>query len=300
MINTLTKCFAVFLIIVGITACGKKQEDVQSKNNPPAVADNTPIYRQTEKFGTVSNQTLKPVFEVPSQYTKYTRQEVSEVSKDEYQKLPESAFEGYVNTWIEQAASVENPDWIVLTGILNPQLATETNEFKKQEAAEKIKNQLASDKSKLNVIYGWQGEMLFIAGPDVSNGEYYLTLRPNASYQVVSYQNSKNYRYNLFYRPDFKSLGMLGDNRGDMQLTVKVPIEKAKEIESLREGQKTMIRVYGSVKGLSDERRPQIGRNSSEASLSVEVKALEFGIRTNGQFKTFFFLDSDQLKKSKT
>lgn len=299
MINALTKFFAVFLIIVGITACGKKQEDVQSTNNMPAAPDNTPIYRQTEKFGTVSNQTLVPVFEVPSQYTKYTRQEVSEASKDEYQKLPESAFEGYVNTWIQQAASVEKPDWIVLAGILNPQLTTETNEFKKQEAAEKVKNEVASDKSKLNVVYGWQGEMLYIAGPDVSNGEYYLTLRPNATYQVVSYLKSKSYRYNLHYRPDFKALGMLGDNRGDMQLTVKVPIEKAKEIESLRDGQKTMIRVYGIVNGLSDERRPQIRKDSSEASLSVEVKALEFGIRTNGQFKTFFFLDSDQLKKSK-
>lgn len=300
MINTLTKVFSVFLIVAGFTACGKKSEDVQSTNNPPAALDNTPIYRQTEKFGTVSNQTLEPVFEIPSQYTNYTRQEVSEASKDEYQKLPESAFESYVNTWIKQAASVEKPDWIVLAGIINPQLATETNEFKKQEAAEKIKNEVNSDKSKLNVVYGWQGEMLFVAGPDVSNGEYYLTIRPNASYQVVSYQNSKNYRYNLFYRPDFKALGMLGDNRGDMQLTVKVPIEKAKEIESLRDGQKTMIRVYGIVKGLTDERRPQIRKDSSEASLSVEVKALEFGIRTNGQFKTFFFLDSDQLKKSKT
>lgn len=300
MINTLTKFFAVLLIIFGITACGKKQEDGLSKNNPPAATDNTPIYRQTEKFGTVSNQTLVPVFEVPSQYTKYTRQEVSEASKDEYQKLPESAFEGYVNTWIQQAASVENPDWNILAGILNPQLATETNEFKKQEAAEKIKNDVASDKSKLNVVYGWRGEMLYIAGPDVSNGEYYLTLRPNATYQVVSYLNSKSYRYNLHYRPDFKALGMLGDNRGDMQLTVKVPVEKAKEIESLRDGQKTMIRVYGIVKGLSDERRPQIRKDSSEASLSVEVKALEFGVRMNGQFKTFFFLDSDQLKKSRT
>lgn len=300
MINTLAKFFAVLLIIFGIAACGKKQEDGLSTNNPPTAVANTPIYRQTEKFGTVSNQTLVPVFEVPSQYTKYTRQEVSEASKDEYQKLPEAAFEGYVNTWIQQAASVEKPDLIVLAGILNPQLATETNEFKKQEAAEKVKNEVASDKSKLNVVYGWQGEMLYIAGPDVSNGEYYLTLRPNATYQVVSYLNSKSYRYNLFYRPDFKSLGMLGDNRGDMQLTVKVPVEKAKEIESLREGQKTMIRVYGSVMGLSDERMPQIGKNSSEASLSVEVKALEFGIRTNGQFKTFFFLDSDQLKKSRT
>ncbi|MDI9235137.1 hypothetical protein [Limnohabitans lacus] len=300
MINTLNKFFAVLLIIIGIAACGKKQEDGLSTNNPPAATDNTPIYRQTEKFGTVSNQTLVPVFEVPSQYTKYTRQEVSEASKDEYQKLPEFSFEGYVNTWIQQAASVENPDWIVLAGIINPQLATDTNEFKKQEAAEKIKNEMASDKSKLNVVYGWQGEMLYIAGPDVSNGEYYLTIRPNASYQVVSYLNSKNYRYSLFYRPDFKALGMLGDNRGDMQLTVKVPVEKAKEIESLRDGQKTMIRVYGIVKGLTDERRPQIRKDSSEASLRVEVKALEFGVRMNGQFKTFFFLDSDQLKKSKT
>ena len=93
---------------------------------------------------------------------------------------------------------------------------------------------------------------------------------------------------------------MKGDNRGNMQLTVKLPIEKAKEIESLRAGNSTMIRVYGRVIGKNADQAPLLRKDGSKAGLNVEVEALEFGIRKDGEFKTFFFLDSDQLKRSKS
>lgn len=156
--------------------CMRKKEDATSQTAPastPAVAeDNTPHFKQTEKFGTVSNIVLTPLFQAPSKYSSYVRQEVSEATKDEYNKLPDAAFEGHVNTWIKQAASVDSPDWQMIAGITHPETADETNAFKKQEAADKAKNEVAADKNLLNVIYGWQGEMLSIAGPDVTTGEY--------------------------------------------------------------------------------------------------------------------------------
>lgn len=286
-----------------LSACGKK-EDSTSQTTPvsatAAAEENTPHFKQTEKFGTVSNIVLTPLFQAPAKYSSYVRQEVSEVTKDEYKKLPDSAFEGYVNTWLKQAASVEKPDWQMIAGITHPEITAEANEFKKQEAGDKVKTDIPADKNQLNVAYGWQGQMLFIAGPDVNTGEYYLLIRPDNRYDIVSYQNQKNYRYSLYYRPAFNVIGMKGDNRGDMQLTVKVPIEKAKEIESLREGTSTMIRVYGHVVGVSTNQVPIVRKDGSQAGLSVEVEALEFGVRKNGEFKTFFFLDSDQLKRSKS
>ena len=293
--------FAVVCAVAALTACGKKA-DVASQTATAATAaeENTSHYKQTEKFGTVSSIVLTPLLQVPAKYGNYVRQEVSEAAKDEYKKLPDSAFEGYVNTWLKQAASVEKPDWQMIASVTHPEIAEETNEFKKQEAGDKVKTEIPADKKQLNVVYGWQGEMLFIAGPDVTTGEYYLLIRPDNRYNIVSYRNQRNYRYSLYYRPTFNAVGMKGDNRGDMQLTVKLPIEKAKEIESLRAGNSTMIRVYGHVISVNPDQAPLIRKDGSEAGLSVEVEALEFGIRKNGEFKTFFFLDSDQLKRSKS
>lgn len=284
-------------VLSALTACGKKEDSTNS--TAPAAESSASLYKQTEKFGSVSNIVLTPRFDVPSKYSSYIRQEATELNKDEYAKYPDAAFEAYVNTWIKQAASVDKPDWQMLAGILHPEITAETNEFKKQEAADKAKTEIAVDKKQLGVVYGWQGEMLYITGPDVSNGEYYLLIRPDSRYQIVSYQTEKNYRYNLSYKPNFKALGMTGDHRGDMQFTVKVPIEKAKEIESLRENSKAMIRVYGQVSGVSQDRFPMVRKDFSEAGLSIDVEAIEIGSRQNGQFKPYFFLDTDQLKRSK-
>lgn len=61
-----------------------------------------------------------------------------------------------------------------------------------------------------------------------------------------------------------------------------------------------MIRDYGHVIGTNTDQAPRLRKDDSEAGLSVEVEALEFGIHKDGKFKTFFFLDSDQLKRSKS
>lgn len=299
-----TKLLLAAICTVSIlSGCGKKDDaisqNVSSSTSSP-VEDNTPRFKKTEKFGTVSNIILTPVFQVPPKFNSYVRQEVSELSKDEYQKLSDVAFEGYVSNWIKQAASVEKPDWSMIAGIVHPEFTEETNEFKKQEIIDKTKSEITIDKSKINVVYGWQGEMLSIAGPDVTTGEYYLYIKPHSRFQSVSYENSKNYRYSLYYRPVFDAVGMSTDNLDSMQLTVKVPIEKAKEIESMREGNVPMIRVYGRVVGVdANSNAPLLRKNFSEAPLGVAVEALEFGTRKNGEFKTFFILDSDQLKRSK-
>lgn len=293
----LVSAFSVFFL----TACSKKEPETNqavpaSKNSE---SENiTPRYKQTERFGSVSNIILTPLPSAPSKYSNYIRQEVSEVTKDEYKNLSNSIFENYVTTWIKQAASVEKPNFEMIASINHPEITGETNEFKKQEIIDKVKSEFTIDKNILNIVYGWQGDMLSISGPDVATGEYYLYIKPHNRYQIVSYQNQKNHTYNLYYQPVFEAVGMTGDNTGGMQLTVKVPIEKAKEIESLRDGTSTMIRVYGHIVGV--DRTPQIQKSISQAELSVEVEALEFGVRKNGEFKTFFFLDSDQLKRSKS
>lgn len=282
-----------------LSACGQKNESTSQTTSSSSPAEATPRYKTTEKFGTVSNITLTPVFQVPYKYSSYTRQEVSEATKEEYQKLQPPAFESYINTWVKQAASTENPDWQLISGVLHPESSEETNDFKKQEVSEKAKAEVKPDKKALDVVYGWQGQVMTINGPDIQTGEYYLTINPSRSYQVVSYENTNNQRFNLYYSPDFKAIGLTGDNSGDTQLTVKVPIEKAKEIESLREGNKPMIRVYGHVTGVSTDRKPIIRKHDAQAGLNLEVEAIELGVRKDGEFKSFFFLDSDQLKKAK-
>jgi hypothetical protein len=151
--------------VAALAACGKKADVVSPTVTGATVAEeNTSHYKQTEKFGTVSSIVLTPLFQAPTKYSNYVRQEVSEANKDEYKKLPDTAFEGYVNTWIKQAASVEKTDWQMIAGVTHPEIAEETNEFKKQEAGDKVKTEIPADKNLLNVVYGWQGEMLFIAG----------------------------------------------------------------------------------------------------------------------------------------
>jgi hypothetical protein len=295
----------IVLTAAALAGCGKKDGEAHSEAvaggvPAPAVAtapSDAPKWKQTEKFGTVSNIALTPLYQAPAKYSNYIHQEASEVTKEEYRALPDAAFERYVATWVQQASSLDKPDWALVAGILRPEITAETNEFKKQEAADKAKADITPDKNALNVVYGWQGEILNIAGPDVSNGEYYLLLRPEGRSWMVSYLNKSNQRHSLYYHPDFSGVGMQGDNRGDMQLTVKVPIEKAKEIETLREQGNTMVRVYGRVKAVYQT--PVARRDGTEAALQVEVQALEIGSRQNGVFKPFFFLDADQLKKSK-
>lgn len=283
-----------------LAGCSKKEipgqtESVSAKSD---MQEEVPHFKKTEKFGIVSNIVITPTFQPDQKYAGYVRQEVSEVSKEEYRKLPDSAFENYIHTWIKQAAAVEKPNWNSIAGIMHPETSDETNQFKIQEIIDKTKAGIITDKSQLNVMYGWQGKILSIKGYDIATGEYYLSINPGKQSLSFSYKNDKNYSYNLSYQPQFESVGMTGDNLGAMQLTIKVPVEKAKEIEALRETGSPMIRVYGHVTGLTPT--SLIRKDFSEVGLTVQVEALEFGIRKNGEFKTFFFLDTEQLKRSKS
>lgn len=297
--------FFTVCAVAALAACGKK-EATDSSPAPPAAASapyNQPHFKTTEKFGSVSAVVLEPQFQVPAKYSAYVHQPLTEATPEEYQKTPDAAFEAYVATWIQQAASVDKPDWTLLAGLLHPEVAEETNVFKQQETADKAKTEIAADKNSLNMVLGWQGEILSIGGPDVASGEYYLTLRPGNRYSTVGYTNAKNYGYNLYYHPVFDAVGMQGDNGGYMQLTIKVSIDKAKEIEALREGDHAkhpgMLRIYGRVVGNKDGWK-SVRKTGAEAALDVSVEAIELGTRQNGQFKPYFFLDTDQLKKSKS
>jgi hypothetical protein len=290
-------------VALALSACGKKNADPAPEASAQPAANQTGMadsrFKQAGKFGVVSAVDLTPVFVVPQKYSSYVRQEITETTKEEYRNLPEQAFQTYVKTWLTQAASVEKPDWDTLAAIVYPDSVDEPNAFKKQEAADKAKSTLPTDKHTLDAAFGWQGEVLSVRGPDVTNGEYYLTISQHSRYRTVSYYNGKKYSYNLFYHPNFEAVGLHGENRGDIELTVKVPIDKAKEIESLREGNTMFMRVYGHVKGIRKDNQV-IRSDLSEADLDVDVAALEFGVRKDGKFQTLFFLDTDQLRKPRT
>ena len=291
--------------MAALAACSKKEaaDGIPAVPAAASVPANQPHFKKTEKFGSVSAVVLQPLFQVPAKYSAYLHQPMTEATPAEYQKTPDAAFEAYVANWIRQAASVDKPDWILLAGLLHPEATEETNAFKQQEAADKAKTEISADKNSLNMVLGWRGEILSISGPDVASGEYYLTLRPGNRYDTVGYTTAKNYNYSLYYRPVFDAVDMHGDNGGYMQLTIKVPIEKAKEIEALREGDhekhRGMLRIYGRIVG-NKEGWKSVRRNGVDAALDVSVEAIELGTRQNGQFKSYFFLDSDQLKKSKS
>ena len=298
---------ATACVVATLSACGKKESVtpppvIQPGNNggDSHVLNN----KKTKDGGIVSSIDLEPVFAVPGKYSGYVRQEATEATKPEIQNLSDTALDSYVKTWIKQAASVANPNWVTLASILHPEVSEATNEFKKQEAAEKAKTEIAADKSSLNVIVGFQGEIFNMSAPDITSGEYYLRINTDSRYSTLSYSPKGNYNYQLFYQPVLKDVGMAIEHlgcsscKGDVNITVKVPVEKAKEIESLREKGKDMIRVYGHVTGIKDQ-STFVNKGSASSRLNVEVEAIEVGSRQDGQFKSYFFLDTDQLKKWK-
>ena len=294
-------------VVATLAACGKKE----SATPPPVLlpgnngGDSHVLHnKQTKDGGIVSSIDLEPVFAVPAKYSGYVRQEATEATSPEIQKLSDAVLDSYVKIWIKQAGSVANPNWLTLAGILHPEVTEINNEFKKQEAAEKAKTEIVADKGSLNVVVGFQGEIFSMHGPDISTGEYYLTLNPDSRYSTLSFSPKGNYNYQLFYQPVLKDVGMAIEHlgcsscKGDVNMTVKVPVEKAKEIESLREKGKDMIRVYGHVTGIKDQ-STFVNKGSASAGLNVEVEAIEVGSRQDSQFKPYFFLDTDQLKKWK-
>ena len=172
--------------IAAISGCSK-QDPVNAQSAPaapPAVENTGPVV-------------FTPTFQVAQKYSSYVRQDASEATDSEFQKLPDSVLDNYDNIWIKQAASIAAPDWNILAGIVHPQINSETNVFKKQEVADKVKTEVQPDKNSLNVVLGMQGKVIDLGKPDVATGEYHLALYPNEA-ETFTYAKKT-----LYYSPDF-------------------------------------------------------------------------------------------------
>lgn len=263
--------FAIFTV-AATSGCSKKNggSDQSASATPPPVVENSgPLV-------------LTATFQVPEKYSNYIRQEVTEATDSEFDKLPDSALDNFDNIWIKQAASIANPDWQTLAALLHPQVITETNVFKQQEVADKVKTEIQIDKNSLNVVFGMQGKVMDLGKPDATTGEYHLFIYPN---EAVSFTYAKK---TLSYKSDFGC-----NSCNHIMMVVKVPIEKSKEIEALRENKhKDFVRIYGHVTGNYEK-----SGYSSNAGLTVDVEAIEIGSRQNGQYKSYFFLDNDQVRR---
>lgn len=277
---------------LSLAACSKKTAEAPATAPAAETAPQQARFKSTEKFGSVSALALDGTAALPERFTRYQRQEATEWLKDEYRQQPDSAFLAYLARWKLQAASVPKPDWALLAKIVHPESADESNEFKKQDWADKTRQELPADPASLQLLLAYQAEYISLRGPDVATGEYYLSLRPGASRLGVGYSDGK-YRSDLNYLPDFE--GLCPGCR-DLQFTVKVPVARAREIEALREKGKDMMRVYGRVTGLHQPETAVIRRDGASATLAVEIEAIEMGSRQGGEYKSYFIIGPDQLK----
>ena len=298
---------SLVLISVSLASCGDKSN---TTSNEPVVQESSKNeipspYKDTEKFGSVSATILKPQFSVPEHYKNYIHQEVAEYNNDEYQKAPNDVFEEYIKRWVVQGASIDNPDWNILARITQPGYTELTNEFKKQEGIERVKSSVGIDKNLLNMVVAWKNDYFYLKGPDATTGEYYIGIDGGFTTPMVSYTTAEGHNIRLYYQPSLRELGLQkvcsNRNCNNYDLTVKVPIETAKKIEAFREGKpkssKDFVRLYGRVtKSLNEG---TIMEKLTDRSLELEVQAIEVGARVNGRFESYFFVDSDELKKVK-
>ncbi|MFT7722188.1 MAG: hypothetical protein QM788_05085 [Roseateles sp.] len=287
---------AVALALPLLAACGKKDE-AGTPATPAAAATSAdpqlPRFKQTEKFGSVSAVVLDGTAPLPERFASYQRQEATEWTKGEYQQQPDSAFLAYLAHWKTQAASVPKPDWGLIAKIVHPESADEANEFKKQAWADKTRQELPADPASLQMVMAYQAEYIFLAGPDVATGEYYLSVKPGARRLGVSYSDGKH-RSSLNYDPAFDALCASCQT---LQFTVKVPVERAREIEALREKGKDMLRIYGRVTGVSNAPMPIVNRQGANADLAVSIEAIEMGSRQDGGYKRYFVIGPEQLAR---
>jgi predicted small lipoprotein YifL len=290
-----TSALAIALALSLLAACGKKDPsnpaDAAVATPSPGAESQRPRYKQTEKFGSVSAVVLDGTAALPARFASYQRQVATEWVKGEYQKQPDSAFEAYLKRWMTQAASVPKPEWGLLAKIAHPESADETNEFKKQDWADKTRQELTADPASLQMVMAYQAEYIGLDGPDVATGEYYLNVRAGARRLGVGYSNGKH-NSNLNYDPAFDTLC---NGCRDLQFTVKVPVARAREIEALRAKGKDMMRLYGRVTGFHEPATAIIDRRSATADLTLEIEAIEMGSRQDGEFKSYFILGPDQL-----
>lgn len=276
------KQIAALVTSLFLVACGSEADKTSESNNQTSV--------ELEAANTEKNETIvvDAAFEVPEPYKSYLRQELSEtVENGEYQTISDEIFNNYKTNWLKQAASVQSPNWEVIAEVMHPEIEKITNEFKRQELVEATKSEIKKDEKSLNTYFAVTGEFISGLNVDAKTGEYKLSLKPGAR---ISIPNPGFYEIDY---PNEKTEMFTPDNPRYLDMTIKVPIEKAKQIESLREGihksEFEMVRLYGKVVGPSAIK----DRNN----LSFKVEAFDVGLRKDGSFKSYFFIGPEEVKK---
>lgn len=276
------KQIAALVTSLFLVACGSKADKTSESNNQTSV--------ELEAANTEKNETIvvDATFEVPEPYKSYLRQELSETMKNgEFQTVSDEVYNNYISNWLKQAASVETPNWELITKMKHPEIRNITNAFKRQELIEATKSEIKKDEKSLNTYFAVTGEYLGGLNVDAKTGEYTLILTPTG--RVGTPTESGFYEV---YFPNESTDPDKPHNPRTVTITIKVPIEKAKEIESLREGidksKFEMVRIYGKVIS------PSV--HEDDRNLIVRLEAFDVGLRKDGSFKSYFFIGPEEAK----
>lgn len=299
----------IIFIAIPLVACSKDETQSVNSNKKGGPGEkmeagyymaDAALKRKEIKGGfLVSAIDLKPVFKVPVKYQSYNRIELTEMDEKELNAQGSDNRDYQVN-WLKQASSVEKPDWWSIAATKNSALRSTTNDFKKQEEAEKEKSVAKIDKKDANVIVTMRSDFLTFSKPNIADEEYYIVLPAGGSMQGVT-SDYKNVYYSYSYSFNMENLGISrdkcqGDPCGNYQITVKVPKLEAKRIEEARESGKDIFRFYGHAQNLSHW---DVKPTSLQGNIVVDVEALEIGSRQNGVFIPYLFIDTDQFNLMK-
>lgn len=274
-----------------LAACGDKEPPKPAPAPAPtSAAENKPA----------EPLVLNASFEVPEKFRAYNDMVVTQTaSSKEFNALPEALFQDFKAKWEKAVYSVDSPDWFFVAKTIDPSVGTITNDFKKQEAGEQAKAKVTPDKSSLNLIFGAQGKDSTVLGkPNVQTGVYQVNIEDKGLENRIM-QEIKGVNYDYGIEPSYKEpLGILrtncsrGECQGPLVLKVKIPLDKAKEIEEWREKGPDSMRAYGKVTALKEY-------GGLRGILQINVEALELGTFQNGKWHSYFFLSPEELQKSR-
>ena len=306
--------FAISIICtaIALTACGKDEKQTADSKKPGESADKMEAgyymadqalkKKEVQGFGMVSAIDLKPIFNVPEKYQAYNRVELTEMDFKEIQ-AQNIDNRDYQENWLKQASSVEKPDWWNIAATKNPDIRSTTNDFKKQEEANKEKLAAQIDKKNTNVIVTFDSGNFSLSKPNILDEEYYVRMLDKSDNQGINSEyNGISYSYS--YSVDLEKLRIARnsrdcDNRNTgcyYDFTLKVPKEQAKKIEEARESGKDIFRFYGRVQQVKDW---NVTPKHLRGNMVVDVEALEIGSRQNGKFIQYLFIDTDQFNLMK-
>ena len=162
-----------------------------------------------------------------------------------------------------------------------------------------MKKDAKPDPDSANVIASFQfPKELVLSNPNLADGQYYLTVDFSKSYMTLQ-NHWKGRNTNLYYNVDLPQ-GMAFNGtfptagNSSVRLTVKADKDLARLVEENREQKLPFVyRVYGHVSGC--KATAYIDGAGVQAGSQLEISALEFGVRQNGEFVPYWFIDRDQL-----